>query len=216
MYVDITGFKVLILGGGYEATKKAKRFIKYGPLITVYSLEFTDELIQMANNKSINLIKGDVREIDRVEELIIQSDLIIYTVPNLNDIEKRIKDICVKHKKLHILSTNAALTQVAMPVETELHGLKFTVYSAGKSTLVAILALREIEKCLKPKKYLSTLLEAMYHLKTYMKERGVPYKTRMKMYRELIEDKELMRLALDGNVDEAIKYVRMRVDRLVE
>ncbi len=216
MYIDITGYKVLVLGGGYEATKKVRRFIRYRPIITVYSLEFSDELVRMSNEENVSLVKGDVRDIDKLERLITENDIVIYTVPGLEEVEKKVREICVKHRKLHILSTNAQLTQVAMPVEIEIHGLKFTAYSAGRSTLVALLALDEIEKCLKPKRYLSILLEAMSYLKTYMKKRGIPYKTRMRMYRELINDERLWKLATEEKLDEAISYVKKKVDTLVD
>jgi precorrin-2 dehydrogenase/sirohydrochlorin ferrochelatase len=216
MYIDITGYKILILGGGYEATKKAKRFMRYGPEILVYSLDFSKELKQLEKEGDIKLVYGDVREIDRVEELIKDTDIVIYAVPSQDEIEKKVKEICKKNRKLHIISTNAQITQIAMPIETEMHGLRFTAYSAGKSTLVAILALDEVKKCLAVKGYLATLLEAMHHLKIYMKERRVPYHIRMKMYRHIVKDKDLMKYACKGDLEEAISYVRKKVDELYE
>ena len=214
MYIDITDYRILVLGGGYEATKKVKRFIKYGPEILVYSLDFSEELKQLEKEGSIKLIQGDVREIDRIEKLVRNSDIVIYTVPSQDVIEKKVKEMCKKNRKLHIISTNAQITQVAMPVETEIHGLRFTAYSAGKSTLVALLALEEIKKCLTDKGYLAVLLEAMHHLKTYMKKREIPYRIRMEMYRRLIKDENLMKYVYDEDLEKAISYVEKKVDSL--
>jgi precorrin-2 dehydrogenase/sirohydrochlorin ferrochelatase len=214
IYIDVEGYKVLILGGGYEATKKARRLLEYGADITIYSLEFTSELGEMADQGLIKIIYGDVRDLDVVEKLILGSDIVIYTVPNQDDIEDWVCRICKEHRKLYIISTNASVTQAALPVEMELHGLRFTVFSDGKSTLVALRALDLVRECLEDRKDLEVLLEAMYYLKVYMKERGVPYKVRMKLYRDMIRDERLLRYVRMGDVEKALSYIRDVVDNL--
>lgn len=212
IYIDISDYNVLVLGGGYEATKKTSRLIKYGPHIQIYSLDFSEELKRLALSGRVKLIEGDVRDYKRLEALIKDSDLIIYTVPGLDDVEAWVCSICRKYKKIHIISTNAKITQAALPVEMELHDLHITVFSGGKSTLVSMKTLDLIRECLVDKDYLGILLEAMYFLKIYMKERGVSYKTRMRLYREMFNDINLIRYVMKGDLKGAKQYIKKRVD----
>ena len=214
IYLDISNYNILILGGGDEATKKVSRLIKYKANITVYSLEFSDELRRLAKNGSIKILEGDIRDIDIVERLIRESDLIIYTIPGLDDMEKWIVNTCREYRKIHIISTNALITQAALPVETNLHGLRFTVFSGGKSTLAALKALDMIKDCLSDRDDIQVLLEAMYFLKLYMKGNGVPYKIRMRLYRELFRDKGLEEYISRRDLEGAKKYIKKYIDAL--
>ena len=212
IYMDISGYKVLVLGGGYEATKKVGRLIRHGADITVYSLDFSDRLIELADKGIIRIIKGDVRDFDVVSQLILQCDLIVYTVPGYRDVESWVVNMCKKYRKIHIISTNAEITQAALPVEMTLYGLRITVFSGGKSTLVAMKTLDLIKECLRGRNDIEILLEAMYFLKVYMKSKQIPYKSRMRIYREIFRDKRLLQYVERGDLEGAKKYVRNYVD----
>jgi len=214
IYLDISYYNVLVLGGGYEATKKVSRLIKHGASITVYSLEFSDELKRLAENGTISIIKGDVRDLEEVEKLIRESDLIVYTVPGLDDVESWVARTCRKYRKIHIISTNASITQAALPVEMLLHGLRFTVFSGGKSTLVALKTLDMIRECLRGRNDIEILLEAMYFLKLYMKNKQIPYKVRMRVYREIFRDEGLLQYVERGDLEGAKEYIRIYVDSI--
>lgn len=206
--------RILVLGGGYEATKKVRRLLKYGPEITVYSLDFTQDLARLGMDNEVRLIKGDVRDLDRVRDLIARHDIIIYTVPSLPDIELKVRDICSGLRKIYIIATNSELTQSALPVEGEVHGLRITVFSDGKSTITSIIALKEVIEYLRAKKYLSTLLGAMHYLKRRMKACNIPYRVRMRKYREMVRDERFMDYVYRGDMDSARKYIDMVVERL--
>ncbi len=214
IYIDISDYNVLVLGGGSEATKKVSRLIKHRANITVYSLEFSGELKQLAESGFIKILEGDIRNMDVVEKLIRESDLIIYTIPGLDNVEKWIVNTCKKYRKIHIISTNALITQAALPVEISLHGLRFTVFSGGKSTLVALKALDMIKDCLGGREDIGVLLEAMYFLKLYMKGKGIPYKIRMRLYRELFKDKGLEEYISKRELEGAKEYIKKYIDSL--
>jgi|Deesub1362B_J571_1020462.scaffolds.fasta_scaffold00005_383 siroheme synthase (precorrin-2 oxidase/ferrochelatase) len=216
IYIDISKFNILILGGGREAAKKTKRYLKYTQSIIIYSLEFDRELLDLAEKNSIRLIRGDARDLSAIDPLIKKSDLIVYTIPGLDDLERWVKRKCEEYRKIYILSTNADETMAAMPPEIEVHGLRFTAFSNGKSTLVSLEALGIIEDCLKDKKYIATLLEAMHYLKTYMKKHGVHYKLRMKIYRSIFRQPEFRGYVYQGNLEGAINYIDSFVKEAVK
>lgn len=189
MFIDISNWRVLILGGGEEATKKALRLLSYGARVTVYSLEFSEELIQLYNNNIVTLIKGDVRKLENVIPLIDNHDMVVYTVPDLTEIENIIKEICENKRKICILSTSAEKTRAALPIETEVHDYIITIFTDGKSTLAAKYVANEIKEFLRNRLDLKILLETMHFAKKYMRNKGISYKERMKLYHIIFNDK---------------------------
>lgn len=216
IYIDISGFHILVLGGGEEATKKVRRYAVYTDNITVYSMEFREELIELSREHGVKLIRGDVRDWSSVDELIKESDLIIYTIPGIDTAEAWVKDRCEEYRKLYILSTNAAETMAAMPHETEIHGLRITAFSDGKSSLVSMEVLDIIREFLSEKAYLETLTEAMYYLKRHMRSKGVDYKTRMMIYRRIFRDPIFRSYVHNNDSSGAKNYIEGYVERVAE
>lgn len=219
MFMDVSEMNVLVLGGGNEAVKKTKKFLKYGARMTIYSLEFDEELLKLAKEGSVELVKGDVRDRQVIERLIGENDIVIYTVPDLPEVEDWVIDICKKGHKLYIISTDAKKTQIAMPVETVGAGLRIAVTSEGRSTLVAKLVAEEISRYLKGRNDLELLLDVMTFLKEYMKKNKVHYKVRMEIYRELFTDEKLRelvnRLDRDGAIAYIVDYVNKHAQRAI-
>ncbi len=216
MFVDVSGMNVLVLGGGEEAVKKTKRFLKYGARVTIYSLEFDEELSKLARQGAVRLIRGDVRDREALERLILENDLVIYTVPDLPEAEDWVIDVCRKGRKLYIISTDARKTQIAMPVETTGAGLRIAVTSEGRSTLVAKLVAEEISRYLEGRNDLELLLDVMTFLKEYMKKNKVHYKVRMEIYRKLFADERLRELVNRLDREGAIAYITDYVNKYVQ
>lgn len=215
MFVDIDGMNVLVLGGGDEAVKKTKRFLKYGASMTIYSLKFDDELLKLGREGSVRLVRGDVRDRQTLERIIQANDMVIYTVPDMPEAEDWVIDICKKGHKLYIIATDAKKTQIAMPVETVGAGLRIAVTSEGKSTLVAKLVAEEINSYLKGRNDLKLFLDVMTFLKEYMKENKVHYKVRMELYHKLFADKTLRELISKLDREGALAYIVDVVERHV-
>ena len=213
MFVDVSGMNVLVLGGGDEAVKKTKRFLKYGAKMTIYSLEFDEVLSKLAEEGAVKLVKGDVRDRETLERLIRESDLVIYTVPDLPEAEDWVIEVCKKGHKLYIISTDARKTQIAMPVETTGAGLRIAVTSEGRSTLVAKLVAEEISRYLEGRTDLELFLDVMTFLKEYMKKNGIHYKVRMEIYRKLFADERLRELISKLDKEGAIAYITDYVNR---
>ena len=212
IFVEASHLRVLVLGGGSEAEKKARRFLEHGSSVTVYSLEFTDWLLEEGRAGRIRLIRGDVRDRPAVSSLIGSHDLVIYTIPGLPDEEDFVARECEAGRKLCVLSTNAERTMAAMPIEVRAAGMRIAVFSGGRSTLVAKLAADEISRCLAGRRDLEILLEAMGRAKDMLKERVPDHRLRMKLYRAFLEDGRLRELSERGDLDGALR----RVEEMVE
>jgi precorrin-2 dehydrogenase/sirohydrochlorin ferrochelatase len=207
MYVEAEKLRVLVLGGGEEAEKKARRFLEHGAKVTVYSLDFGDWLREAGEKGLVKLVQGDVMQRWDVERLIAGSDLVIYTIPEIPEAERFVKETCEKHRKLYVLATNAEETMVAMPIEVRAAGLRIAVTSEGKSTLVAKWAAEEISKCLEGRRDIELMLDVMWEAKKLMKSRGISYKDRIRLYRSLFGDERLRSAVAEGDKEKALRII---------
>ncbi|MEM2190049.1 MAG: NAD(P)-dependent oxidoreductase, partial [Archaeoglobaceae archaeon] len=48
LFIEFEGKKVAVIGGGYVGTTRAKKFLETGAKVTVFSLNFSDELLKLS------------------------------------------------------------------------------------------------------------------------------------------------------------------------
>jgi len=205
MFIEMNGFRVLVVGGGEEGTKKARRFSEHGAEVRVMSMDFTDQLLEMERSGRVKLIRGDACDRNLLEKLIEESDLVVYTIGDRPDIERAVEEIAKRKRKLLNLATDADRTQVVMPIEERAGDIRIAVTSEGKSTLVVKEAAERVASFLREQRDIMAMLEVMGHLKKYMKERKIPFDKRMEVYRSAFRDEKLRELALT-DINRAIKY----------
>jgi precorrin-2 dehydrogenase/sirohydrochlorin ferrochelatase len=205
MFIEMNGFRVLVVGGGEEGTKKARRFSEHGAEVRVMSMDFTDQLLEMERSGRVKLIRGDACDRNLLEKLIEESDLVVYTIGDRPDIERAVEEIAKRKRKLLNLATDADRTQVVMPIEERAGDIRIAVTSEGKSTLVVKEAAERVANFLREQRDIMAMLEVMGHLKKYMKERKIPFDRRMEVYRSAFRDEKLRELALT-DINRAIKY----------
>jgi precorrin-2 dehydrogenase/sirohydrochlorin ferrochelatase len=205
MFIEMNGFRVLVVGGGEEGTKKAGRFSEHGAEVRVMSMDFTDQLLEMERSGRVKLIRGDACDRNLLEKLIEESDLVVYTIGDRPDIERAVEEIAKRKRKLLNLATDADRTQVVMPIEERAGDIRIAMTSEGKSTLVVKEAAERVANFLREQRDIMAMLEVMGHLKKYMKERKIPFDKRMEVYRSAFRDEKLRELALT-DINRAIKY----------
>ena len=211
LYIEFTGKKVLIIGGGGVGTVRAKKFHEAGAEIRVLSLEFSEELVELSREGKVELIKGDAFNKNLLESLISWCDLVTVAVGDLrlNDV---VVELARKYKALVNLANDAERTEVVVPFEGEVNGIRFAVTTEGKSGVVARRVRDLFMETLKEDSESLYLLEAMHYLKKYMKSKEVPVQLRMKLYFVISADEEFRKLVNEGRVNEA----RELAERLVE
>jgi len=214
LYIEFEGKNVLVIGGGGVGTVRAKKFIEAGANVKVLSLEFSDELKKLEKEGKVELIVGDAFNEKLLEDLIPKSDLVIVAIPNLkiNDIVWR---IAKKHKTLVNLANDAERTEVVVPFEDEVEGIRFAVTTEGKSGIVARKVKKAFRKLLEEDEETIFFLKAMEHLKKFMKSHNVPVQLRMKLYFVISADPEFRKLVREGNVDKARILAEKLVDEYV-
>ncbi|NOY10753.1 MAG: bifunctional precorrin-2 dehydrogenase/sirohydrochlorin ferrochelatase [Archaeoglobi archaeon] len=207
LYIEFSGKNVLIIGGGGVGTSRAKKFLSAGARVRVLSIEFSDELKEM----DVELIKGDARDEALLEEHIGWCDLVTVAIPDTS-VNDAVIRLAKKHRALVNLANDAERTEVVVPFDGEVDGIRFAVTTEGKSGVVARAVRDKFLQILREDEELLNLLRAMDFLKRYMKENEVPVNVRMKMYFAVSGDEEFKRLVREGRIEEAkefaIKYLR--------
>ncbi|AEA47634.1 precorrin-2 dehydrogenase/sirohydrochlorin ferrochelatase family protein [Archaeoglobus veneficus] len=214
LFIEFEGKKVLIIGGGGVGTSRAKKFIEAGAVVKVLSLAFSDELKELEKAGKVELIEGDAFDRRRLEELLSWSDLVTVAIPNL-EVNDLIIDIAKKHKTLVNLANDAEKTEVVVPFEGEVEGIRFAVTTEGKSGVVARKVRDSFRKMLEEDEETLYFLKAMYHLKQYMKANNVPVQLRMKLYFVIAADPEFRKLVSREDIEGARRYVEKLVEEYV-
>ncbi len=210
LYIELQGKKVAVIGGGGVGTVRAKKFLEAGASVTVFSLEFSEELERMAEKGEVELVRRDVGQID-FEELAETYNIIVVAIAS-KEYNDRILDVASKKKALVNLANDAAATEVVVPFEGGKDGIRFAVTTEGKSGVVARRVRDKFQKVLEEEEELFYFLDAMNYLKNYMKSHSVPVNLRMRLYSIVSSDREFVRLVKEEKVEEARAYA----ERLVE
>lgn len=203
LFIEFQGKRVAVIGGGNVGTSRAKRFLEAGAEVTVFSIEFSEELRKLEKEGKVRLVEKKVEEIG---EELSEFDLLVVAIGDKSQ-NARFKELARKHKLLLNLANDANETEVVVPFEGGKNGIRFAVTTEGKSGVVARIVRDRFQKVLESDKTIFTYLAAMEHLKTFMKSKGIPIGIRMRVYAIAGSSEDLQRLSELGKVEEAKRLV---------
>ncbi len=213
LYIEFQGKKVAVIGGGGVGTTRAKKFINAGADVTVFSLQFSEELQKLSEENKVKLVKTDVSELD-FESVLEEFNLVVVAIGE-KEYNEKILNIAKKTKTLVNLANDAEKTEVVVPFEGGKDGIRFAVTTEGKSGVVARKVKNAFQKMLEENDEIFYFLKAMDHLKKYMKAREIPINVRMKLYTAVSTDEKFRKLVSEEKVDEARKYAEELVEEYV-
>jgi len=203
LFIEFSGKKVAVIGGGNVGTSRAKKFLEVGAEVTVFSLEFSEELRDLEKRGLIRLVEKRVEDIG--DELSV-FDLVIVAIGDKGFNEK-FRELAKKHKFLLNLANDASETEVVVPFEGGKDGIRFAVTTEGKSGVVARFVRDKFQDLLEKDKTIFAYLSVMDHLKKYMKQTGIPINVRMRVYSIAAASEEILRLSEEGKIEEAKKLL---------
>ena len=144
LYIKLDNFNVCIFGFGEVGQRRFNKVLKGAPKkITIYDKQCnTINLNNTKDNKNINFIQRDIKNIsnEELEQIIKNYDIIITAIDEKNN--KRIVDISKNLNKLINSSTFENDINIIIPACYENNGVYFSIYTKGKSPLIA----KEIRK----------------------------------------------------------------------
>ncbi len=210
LFVEFEGRNVLVIGGGRVGTKRALKFAKAGARVRVLSLDFTEELKEAAEKGLVELIQGDACDESLIRRLIEWADLVVITV-NDERVKGVVKGEAMRLRRLINDATNAEETEVVVPFEAEINGVRIAVTTEGLSGIAARRILERIVEVLNTDEELKNFVKTWFKIKEFIKRTINDPRVRMCLYAELDRDDLLNQLARRGLIEEALKYVELKM-----
>ncbi|ACP47962.1 siroheme synthase [Sulfolobus islandicus Y.N.15.51] len=196
IFIDLSNFRVLVIGGGKVGTKRALAFKKYGANVCVISLDFSQDLL----NSDIRLIKEDANKIDGS---IIEKYDIILTCTNNFELNEKLCNIAKNLRKLCNNPTNPENSNFIVPIFYSDDDMEIAITTKGKSSIVAkeILS-KTISIANSPE--MRNLLSAMYDVKTLLKKKVADPSVRYSFYHKIYNDEKFKYYATNGLIEKAL------------
>jgi len=184
--LSFKGKKVVIFGCGSVGTRRAKKILKNGGMVDIYSKEFSEEIKSLKDRcDNLNLIKLDIEKLsdDELKKIITKYDFVITAIdPQIN---RKIVKIALSLDKFVNSSTNEEEINFIIPACTEVDGVIFSIYTGGKSPLIARNIRIIVENYLK-----STDLEGIAKFRDVLKEIIPNPKDRKKILEDLLKNEK--------------------------
>ncbi len=205
LFIEMSNFKVLVIGGGHVGSRRAKKFHDAGAKVLVVAKEVSDEI----KKSGIPYLEVEINE-DNVYELIKDYDIIVIATNS-----KKINDLVFKvAKKLNKLvndATDASRSDIIVPFETEAVGLRIALTSEGFAGVAAHIAIELIKECLERSDFIKNVIEFMKEIKPWLKQNITDPKVRMPLYWNLVLHDEILEMLLKGNVKEAVSKAKQLI-----
>ncbi|MEB3764968.1 MAG: bifunctional precorrin-2 dehydrogenase/sirohydrochlorin ferrochelatase [Desulfurococcales archaeon] len=204
IYIDPTGLRVAVLGGGQLGERRAKMFADAGAQVRVYALRFADSLKKYAYRYRIELVKTDLLKESNLLEAIKWADLVVIAT-GVDVIDRKAAAYAREMRKLVNNGVDAERGNVIVPFQGETsYGLKFAVTSLGETGIAARIARDRIKECLEDQS-LATMYRVMARIKKYMKTNIKDAKQRLPLYFIIEEDKVFQRYVSQGEEEKAFQ-----------
>jgi len=191
--LDIKNKKCLMVGGGAVATRKVKTLIDCGAIVTVVSLEFSDELNKLSENGMV-VLKNEDYNILNLEN--------IFLVFSATDNEKLNLQIANDAKKLKILCNIADLPVACnfiLPAVVNRGDLSIAVSTSGQSPALAKQLRIKLEKIFGDE--YSKLLSIMGELRKKLLNKKHNHKENKHIFKKLLAT-EILEMIKDGKNNE--------------
>ncbi len=206
LFIEFDGRNVLVIGGGAVGTRRAVKFLLAGANVRVLSLEFNNELTHYVERGKLELIRNDANDLDILRRNIEWADLVVIAT---NDpmINRKVREVARELRKLFNDATNAEETEVVVPFEGEINGIRIAITTEGLSGVIARRTLDKVMNFLREDEELMNMARVWYAVKSKLKEAVSDVRTRLNLYMELDNDEKFNELARKGLVNEALNYV---------
>ncbi len=180
--------------------RRARKFSEAGANVTVVAKEVRPEIKEL---NGVKVIEGNIEE-DEIEELIKKSDIVVIATSS-KEFNDKIFSIAKKYGKFINDATNAERSDVHVPFEDEVDGIRIAVSSEGRSGVSAHIALYIATKCLRRNELWKSINKFASEFKRLLKQRVTDPKKRFQLYWYVMLQKDVMNELLRGNVERALE-----------
>ncbi|MEM0339941.1 MAG: NAD(P)-dependent oxidoreductase [Acidilobaceae archaeon] len=199
LYINLSGLRVLVVGGGYIGTRRAVFFKEAGARVTVAAKEFREEL----RRGEFSLIELSLPEdMAKLEELVKTHDLVVVAVSD-EELARKVSEMAMKMGKLVNNTVDYKQGNVIVPFRAVVKGIGIAVTSFGASGMAARVALEKAVKVLSEDLEVRTILESFGRFKEQLRKAVRDPKLRMKIYLAIEEDATYCEYVKRGDVIKA-------------
>lgn len=176
MFVELDNKKVLIVGGGKVALRKAEKLLPYGPEITVVAPEICDELSLM---QGIRTVCGSFSD-----ELLQGIDIVIAATDD-RELNRHISELCRSEKIPVNTVDDSELCSFIFPCLIKNGSLSIGISTGGASPTAAISFKNKITDLIPDNT--DAILDYLNSLRGTVKAAFPEEKTRSRIFKELFE-----------------------------
>ncbi len=187
LYVNPSGLKVLVIGGGSVGARRALMFRDAGAKVVVVASEFSEVLLGASGVELRKLTLPE--ELDILEKLIDESNIVVIALSDVG-LAERIASMALAKGKLVNNAVDHRKGNVIVPFSSNIAGLGIAVTSFGATGLAARLALEKIVKLLREDPEVNAAYRAMSRLKNIIRSTVEDPKIRMRIYNAIHDDEE--------------------------
>ncbi len=216
LWLEMSGRRVLVVGGGNVGTRRALMFREAGAEVRVVAKWFSNKLAEAAKrDNGLRLIETDASNKEELEPHIKWADIVVIATDN-KEVNNLVWRLAEKHRRWVNDATDAERTQVVVPYMGEAYngGLKVAVTSEGRTGVAARNALQRILECLERDEELRVLYDVMARLKPVLKKHVAVAKQRIPIYyevEELVKPLIKKRKALEEILEDVASYLAKRI-----
>lgn len=196
LYFKTNDLKILILGTGEVATRRAKRFLNKNAQVVLIGNYLDDSL------------KGAIlKDESEIESLVKWSDLIIVATENTTLIDYVTKNAS---DKLINRADNPNLGNLIVPTTFNIDDIEISIFTGGQSPLMAKELRKKIQKIITPEDILK--IKIQNHARELLKEKISHQKERRDYLYSFLEDEDILEYITNNDLDGALKHL----DNLIE
>ena len=207
LFIDVTGEKCLVVGGGKVASRKLIPILSTNMIVTLISPDIIDEIHQASNeHKNLKIIKRRFKSED------IGDQFLIVAATNDTKINKEIAKISKEKNILINMAEDSISGNTLIPSVVDRDPIKIAVSSGAASPILTRLVKTKLETVI-PYSF-SKLAEFMMEYRSAVKKTFSKISERRNFW-EIFLDGPISEMVLSGHVDKAKKALEKSLEEKV-
>ena len=195
--LNLKGKKIVIVGGGQEATKRIQKIIKQDCSITVISNEMSKQIETLAAKKKINFVKQNLSNTDFLKK---EKPFMVITTTNNSKLNQEIIEYAKKNNIFAYSSDNPDESDFSNPAIIDIQNIiQIAIFTGGRSPAMSKKIRQQIEKIIEKtiSKEDIEQIKIQQIARNLVKEKIASQSGRKAFLKNIMKDKEIKQLIKD-------------------
>ena len=200
LYLDVQDKNVLVIGSGEVGKRRAQRFLSSGANVIILSKHTSDKLKKMG---------ALYKPREELKKWVDWADLMVVAS---GDSQLNQEATFLSEDKLINRADFPEYGNLIIPSSFSIGDVQFSIFTQGKSPLMAKELRKRIESVVKKKDIFQ--LELQHFTRQLLKKKVTDQKTRRDYLYQILNDKKINEFLDNGEVNEAQNYVTQLLENL--